>query len=515
MSNTPLNRRNLDSQSEYNYQKYASATSKLWLVHRRGVLFAIALALIYVLPLILVDQYVDDDTTRIVTGAQWPQLGRFWTEYLAQLTSISRPEILNIFPFSLILSAVMLGVAGYIVSYVLGIESRSSYRWSSVILIASPFLLSNLSYRYDAPSMALSQLVVILPFCFIRRPLLFFITGILGIYFSLGLYQATALTWVAMWLCLALSQILNQDWRKFLLDGAAAVFAPICAFLLYLLTLRFIGDGVPERAGTILKEPDFWALLQARLEHFQQLLMDDFIYEPLQYVLELFVVLTVIGALVLIYKDRLFKKPLTLITAIVLVPVGAVGILLLTGFLNIFLTTSWWALRVMLSLPFLIYFLLVLQKALPLWVIRLSIVCICYPCFVIGTVYAQALKNRTEHNDYLINLVAPYMEDKDTRHVLIVGMQPAAPRNELILTRHPINQVLVWNMLNDRVIFGDYVLQQYTHKGNLTPVDVSVAEQLKESRCSIPVVKEYHDMTLRKQDHTLIVDFNGDKGCGG
>ena len=106
--------------------------------NKKGVCFSIVVSIFYVLPLVIANYNYLDDTGRELYTYGWQHDGRFIATILGYLWSLGG-NIFSLHPYTLILSAFILGVTGYILSKLLKIEEDYQYKISSLFLITSSF----------------------------------------------------------------------------------------------------------------------------------------------------------------------------------------------------------------------------------------------------------------------------------------------------------------------------------------------------------------------------------------
>ncbi|KJZ41386.1 glucosyltransferase domain-containing protein [Pseudomonas fluorescens] len=167
-----------------------------WLDKERGgrqvwLLFVLA-TLLYVLPFILADfPYIDDNWRGLAAGMGWSQEGRLFAQWFYNLLSFSDAAP-NIFPLPLLIATLAMSAA----------LTRLTFHYFPVPTVAhclvvlplwyNPFLLQNLSYQYDGPTMALSVVAVIYAITFQSpsRVQRLTVPAVL-IALAIGLYQAS------------------------------------------------------------------------------------------------------------------------------------------------------------------------------------------------------------------------------------------------------------------------------------------------------------------------------------
>ncbi|EIK4885979.1 glucosyltransferase domain-containing protein, partial [Salmonella enterica] len=122
----------------------------------KNYLFIFIIGLLYVFPIVLANVYYVDDMGRLSLGYGWDGDGRILSNVLTEALSFGN-GIISIFPYSTLLSSVILVISGIIVSDML-FENKYLKYISSLFILTSPFMLENLSYRYDSILMAVSVL---------------------------------------------------------------------------------------------------------------------------------------------------------------------------------------------------------------------------------------------------------------------------------------------------------------------------------------------------------------------
>ncbi|HED2711861.1 TPA: glucosyltransferase domain-containing protein [Enterobacter asburiae] len=149
--------------------------------------------LLYILPIILADRLYIDDILRSQYGYKnWGLNGRPLADAVMALVNMTSGEIVDISPLPLLIAC-----GAYVVCslayYKTAINFIGPFKAALLFffVIANPFLLENLSYKFDVLPMILSVAVLLLPFCGIRNLYLKIVAGVLCVAASLSLYQAS------------------------------------------------------------------------------------------------------------------------------------------------------------------------------------------------------------------------------------------------------------------------------------------------------------------------------------
>lgn len=131
------------------------------LSQRQLLAFFLAAVAVFILPLILADNfYIDDNWRAQLGGMGWKQDGRVLTEWLHRGLAFTQGAP-NLFPLPLLAASIAMSFA---------LRSLVNHYFSAPTLASclvvlplwySPFFLQNLSYQYDGPAMALGVVAVI------------------------------------------------------------------------------------------------------------------------------------------------------------------------------------------------------------------------------------------------------------------------------------------------------------------------------------------------------------------
>lgn len=223
--------------------------------------YTLILSFFYILPLLLLNIWYMDDNSRILNGYNWNHDGRFIASYLSRLITFTE-HTFDFFPYSLILSAFILGTAGYILCVLWSIEENNNIKWSSLFVLISPFYLANLPYRYDCIYMSLSILLLVIPYVYFHQKKRFIIFSIIAIFLSLGLFQPSISIYFIIGFVFIFHLVLKDQWKT----ASKKLISILLAFLIALILYRFFLmitaiDVTDNRMKMILFESNFVELL--------------------------------------------------------------------------------------------------------------------------------------------------------------------------------------------------------------------------------------------------------------
>ena len=136
--------------------------------------------------------YLDDIGRSIAGNIGWHD----WSRYISFFTSIflhADANLTDISPLPQLFAIITLSISSTLLVYVIGGRKVTIIKLlASTPLGLSPFFLECLSYKFDAPYMALSVLASILPFLFIDRKKAFIFISVFCLLIMCMTYQASS-----------------------------------------------------------------------------------------------------------------------------------------------------------------------------------------------------------------------------------------------------------------------------------------------------------------------------------
>ncbi|TWP30433.1 hypothetical protein ETU08_04880 [Apibacter muscae] len=230
----------------------------------KSIKFYTLFSLIYIFPLLLAleNYYYIDDLARSLWGFGWDHDGRILSTKVIQLISFGEKSI-DLFPYSNILASLILALGGFFISEILKIEKNQKIKFSGLLLLTSPFMLENISYKWDSLPMSVSIISVIIPFLFINNYKKFIITSTLGLIICLFTYQASIVIYGLITFCLIISYSINKtEIKEIIYLLKFTLISCILSFLLFKATILFLNIDYKNRDSTIFSSPDTFILLK-------------------------------------------------------------------------------------------------------------------------------------------------------------------------------------------------------------------------------------------------------------
>ena len=179
-----------------------------------------------------------DDLLRSVSGFRsWYN----WSRYVSDFVSIfihGDTNLTDISPVPQLLAVLILSVSSIILVYVIGNKKITAIRLlASVPLGLSPYFLGCISYKFDAPYMALSILASIFPFLFYTQKRAFLFISVISLLIMCMTYQAASGIYLMIVIILCF-----QDWnsrRTFNKKIFASLGTAVLAFLVAMIIYKF------------------------------------------------------------------------------------------------------------------------------------------------------------------------------------------------------------------------------------------------------------------------------------
>lgn len=434
----------------------------------------------YVMPIILADRYYNDDLGRSVTGgAGWNGDGRPLTEKLL-LFLCGGEMIVDISPLPLLLGIVILGYALTVYARENLSEFKSDYVkvCALFLTITSPFMLTNLSYKYDCVSMLLALSLAFFVYSMpqaLHKGIVFAVAFILSVC-SLSMYQPA----IGAFLCLALISVL------FLLVFSKGSFVDECVKVLgigsgcifYKLVIANIFISKEDwryGASSFLSDISKESLIKI-YNHFEILVVEsikEYVADVPKYILIALIAIYVIASVIMIKqninnnKEKLWKLLGSIY--IVFLPV----FLLLAAVLPLMiLETSSRKYRVLISFSILLlYFGIMvcfLAKKSRVLATVLLVPYLIFSCTYVYT-YGNALDGQKEYEKYLIYHIQHDIEEincnREFNAISISGTTPYAPQVREISSRYGLMDNMIEPYITNTFWLGGGWMYMYMNEG--------------------------------------------------
>ena len=238
---------------------------------RRRTALIFAVYVVCYLALLRADYNYKDDVQRLLGGHKsWVEASRYISESLAVFLHTNF-YLNDISPLGQLIALAVLSVASALLAWsTAGGRPRTMALLASAFIAITPFYIENMSYKFDAPYMALSMLAGVLPFMFTADLPLFAVVSVLSLLAACCSYQAANSVYVVLAVGTALSMFLDgKKWR----DIGSFVLCAVLSYLVALAFFRFVlmiptELTIDERDTGLLHGSQLLALVRANFAQY-------------------------------------------------------------------------------------------------------------------------------------------------------------------------------------------------------------------------------------------------------
>lgn len=471
----------------------------------KGVYFLYLLSFLYVFPILLSDVYYMDDYDRVIYGYGWSQDGRFFANAIMWLLNLNFASIrikqVDLFPYTTIISSLILVFSGILICDSMKILRKNCFSIAPLFIMISPFMLENLTYRYDSLIMSVSVFLVVFPFIFIEDRKLFFLTSVISLMLAWMTYQSTVAGYVSLCAIFATKFVLERNFIKSVSILTYGMAAFVGSTLFYEIILKLFHVQISfGRSVSIFQEPEVFKNFLFNIKNGLIFIRYNIDFRFFMSALPLFCMF-----LFSAYKYISVEK-------IKLASVFSIFFLVFSIFLcglglNVFIFYPPWWLRILIAFPFVFLLLIfVAQKYVCYEYINIAVACIALYSFSLCATYASALKEQNEFTNQILALANPYLVSNDHTKVVIDGEIPYAPQVEYSRSIYKIIGTLVDKYIRDGWYWGERRIGMY---GFVDEVFIEGAERndILAEKCSYNVLTRNKFFVLRVRDKMAIVDF--------
>lgn len=216
----------------------------------RTLFFALtAMYIIYILPILLANRYYQDDLSRSLYGITgWNNDARPLTERLVTWLCGGFP-IGDVHPLPLLMSVPLLAytITMYAKRYLPAKSTMFPALCVGFSVIANPFLLSNLSYRFDCVTMIMALCATILPYVVPPKKALWkiFLFSLVLCLITLTTYQPAIGVYISLWFLEVFFMLFSEriDLPRLLVRGVACVLSVLLYKYVILNHYIYSGNG--------------------------------------------------------------------------------------------------------------------------------------------------------------------------------------------------------------------------------------------------------------------------------
>lgn len=475
--------------------------------YKKAFFITFTLSLIYCAGLMIAGMNYLDDYGRYLGGyTGWSINGRPFADLLMTAFNFGSP-LLDLSPLPLIISLIILSASGLIItSKFLTNEQACLKSVVAFLLVANPFFLENLSFKYDILPMSVSILALSLTFCKTNFNKLDFLLPIVLIFISLGLYQASLGIFVIFSILELTHSTINSD-KPFKTRMIAVLTRGIQLLLAYILynlvivqfcvageyslnlarTIRFNAEGVTTALNNFYK----FNVFIGQYSH------------SMPRVLVLGYIMLLAGSLCLLI-NKVWKRSKSIFNIAVLFAAPPLFYFFSFGHFLILentVTTS----RVMVSfgaaLISLACYIIYAFKSEKIKLLML--IPILLYSFVLSMSYVNASLSQVRKDDRIISSIRTDIAhlSPQIKYVNFNGEVSSAPQKALAVTKFPVLKDLTKSYLGT-----DWSAYMLTYNG-VNVIRKYFSSDETKAICSQPTLAETTDYTIHTDGENMIISF--------
>lgn len=230
---------------------YLSSRTSLLFSYRTRILITLGVAFLFYYPILYAGSFYADDIYRISVGNngfKWIEIGRFFLEWLAYVYSGNSTTIVDPYPLGLILSILLIGISGCVISLRFDsiVNSNSNLGFFlGILFVINPFFTENLLYRFDSLGMSLGILFSSLAFYFFANKSKGYwwpvgaIFSVAALFVSLNFYQPSINLFLSLlFVEFLLLVMLQKSWHTLATQIGVGLAAYFASSLLYFLECK-------------------------------------------------------------------------------------------------------------------------------------------------------------------------------------------------------------------------------------------------------------------------------------
>ncbi|MFZ1250250.1 MAG: glucosyltransferase domain-containing protein [Candidatus Microsaccharimonas sp.] len=426
-------------------------------------------AALFVYPIINANlDYIDDNARRVDGSFGWYELGRVATEGLIRIFTFSTSTFLsNPGQLLQILSIPVLAAAGL---YFLKAVMRGSYlSWNSILVgalvVANPFLVANIVFRYDSLSMVTAYFLAIFAGYLVvngaRTP--HYLLGTLLLFITMLLYQPMVLMFLLVIICSYVYIYLSEAKRRDVALVANKIFLPLGVFMAgvvvyfaFTSVMHFSNLGTSDRGGLVAFNRTGLLLVVDNLKNGIKV-SGLFLYPDLikLSVATLFVVagiLVAVRAFVLRHERTIWSSLLLFLTPLALVLSIMGPFVLLQSQITFQVRTLAAGIGLVVCAVVVVVTMVHIQRYTRFAAALVLPVIIVLYCISFSFTYAATLKTQREFDALVYDEVQDYIieTEKYKESFVIGGELPYTQSVQLTIQRHPIMQLMNVSSDNSR-----------------------------------------------------------------
>ncbi len=495
--------RYLVKSAQYDYRQTVGKTRKpgSGIPAGKAVLILSVLYILGISAILRTNFYYQDDMSRAAYGyKQWDYFGRYLSTALATLIHTG-DYLTDIAPLPQILAMVMMAAAGVLILYVV-LERSDFSLWELAAVIPlglNPYFLECISFRFDAPYMAVSVLAGVVPLLYRKKRLLVYLfASILGILAVCTSYQPATGIFPMLVILLALRMWNQGETIRKVMGFCIKSVAGYGAGLVYFKCIIMKPADAGYVSNTLPPIPELLPNTMDNLKRYFGYILTD--YKPLWIGL---VLLIAVGCVYELVKGSERKG-----AAVWVMTIAALLMMTLLCFgIYPVLANTLFAPRAMYGFGVLIALLAVVAaegKILQ----RVPVIGLCWCFFVFSFTYGNALNLQKEYTDFRIEAVIEDLNDLEVFQtgedvtVQISGSIGKAP----VIRNMPQNYQMLNRLVPETFSGADDLTQaRFFYYYDLRNVRIEASEDMR--KLDLPVLEEHMYHTIRGEGNRILIEL--------
>ncbi|ECD9000156.1 hypothetical protein FNB54_11785 [Salmonella enterica] len=443
----------------------------------------LGLAIIYTFPLLTHQSFFVDDLGRsLYGGLGWSGNGRPLSDFIFYIINFGTP-IIDASPLPLMLGIVILALALSCIREKLFGDDYITASLCFMMILANPFFIENLSYRYDSLTMCMSVAISIISsyVAYQYKPINIIISSILTIAF-LSLYQAALNTYAIFLLAFIISDVVKKNSISNITKNTASSVAGLIvgyfAYSYFIAKRLVTGSYNIEHSKIIeINSSLFEGIISNVLSFyrmFSTILNGDnyLIYYSLFFALIISLIVIVLKE---IKRDENKKTKLLLVVLILLA-----SMFFIIGPM-IFLKSPIYAPRVLIGMGGFMFFCCLcvfyaFEDKQLISRIYFSFILLISTIFSYGAY--NAINAQFQLEESIVNRISQDIDylgfGRDKKNIKFIGTEPYAPINENIVIKHPLMRELIPRIINNDWMWSEVLMQRNVFSRNYRLYDKEV-----------------------------------------
>ena len=454
----------------------------------------------------------EDDIGRSIDGNRsWYSMSRYVSEFLSIFIHADL-RLTDISPLPQILAILILAICSVLLVYILNDRKITTVALlASVPVGLSPYMLQCLSYKFDAPYMALSVLASIVPFLFLAHKKVFIFYSIVSLLVMCMTYQASSGIYLLITLVLCFS-----DWnrklktnREILLFLRRAAFSFCAAMLIFKIFLL-----IPYNVYVSTSMLPFSRMFSGTLVNFTNYV--NIIYSDFGWIWKALIGIILCFFIAKLVYNSARNKMISFTFAIVLLFLlfilsNGVYLLLDRPLLKPRALYGFGVLLGVIGIDISFNF----NKSAKITALALSW---CFLVFALS--YGNALSDQKRYANFRVGIILQDLSalypDKDENKIFVqlknsIGYTPVVKN---IAKHNPIIYKLVFQMMIEEEPWSNYYYLEYFNYASFSTANLKMNNGksgepfIDYSTLNLPVVKKTYYHTIRSDGKRVLVELN-------